>query len=69
MAARKSFLKTADVSAEFEQRLAAAAQMGVTDAQMAEQRVSFAYGNAPAKSKQDKDSVRADSKHNRLTYA
>jgi hypothetical protein len=69
MAARKSFMKTAPEGEALAARLAEAAQRGVTEAQLAEQRVSFAYGNAPVGSSSNKDSVREDSKHNRLIYA
>ncbi len=69
MAARKSFLQVAPVDAEFEEMLKLAAQQGVTEEDLEEQRVSFAYGNAPAESKGTKDSVRASSKQNLLLHA
>jgi hypothetical protein len=69
MAARKSFLQTAPIDADFQQQLEAAAKRGVTEDQLREQRVSFAYGNSPADSKNTKDSVREASKHNLLLTA
>ena len=69
MAERKSFLKTATESDAFARRLAEAAKIGVSEAQLAEQRISFAYGNAPARSSGDKASVREASKHNKLIRA
>jgi hypothetical protein len=38
----------------------------VTEAELQEQRVSFAFGNAPASSRINKDSVRTASTHIRL---
>jgi hypothetical protein len=69
MAARKSFLQVAPVDAEFERMLEQAAHKGVTEEDLQEQRVSFAYGNAPAGSKNTKDSVREASKQNLLMHA
>ena len=69
MAARKSFLQVAPVDAEFEQMLEQAAREGVTEEELREQRVSFAYGNAPAGSTNTKDSVREASKQNLLVHA
>lgn len=69
MAARKSFLRTAPEGEALETLLSEAARQGVTDAQLEEQRVSFAYGNAPVGSSSNKESVREDSKHNRLIHA
>lgn len=69
MAARKSFLKSAPSDEQFDRLLAEAAQAGITEDQLKEQRVSFAYGNAPADSKNSKASVRDASKHNLLVPA
>jgi hypothetical protein len=69
MAARKSFLRTAPQDEQFDRLLADAARAGVTEEQLREQRVSFAYGNAPADSKNSKASVREASKHNLLVPA
>lgn len=69
MAARKSFLRVAPEDKELTELLAAAVKHGVTEEQLSEQRVSFAYGNAPADSAVSKDSVRQASKHNKLMPA
>ncbi len=69
MAARKPFLKLAPQSNEMEAQLKAAAAAGVSDEQLQEQRVSFAYGNARDGSASTKESVREASKHNRLVPA
>jgi len=69
MAARKSFLKVAPESEAFGRRIAEVAKAGVTEAQLDEQRVSFAYGNAPVGSSSSKEAVREDSKHNKLIPA
>jgi hypothetical protein len=67
MAARKSVLKPAPRRPELERRLAASIAAGVTEAQLREQRVSFAYGNAPEGSRITKDSARKASEHLRIT--
>lgn len=69
MAARKSFLRVAPENDELNRLIGEAIKEGVTDDQLAEQRVSFAYGNAPVDSSSNKDAVREDSKHNKLLYA
>jgi len=69
MAARKPFLQTATNGEETERKLKEAVAAGVSDEQLAEQRISFAYGNASAGSVSTKDSVREASKHNRLVPA
>ncbi len=70
MAARKSVLKRAPKRPELEALLADARQKGVTDEQLREQRVSFAYGNAPAGlDRITKDSARSASTRNRLAHA
>lgn len=69
MAARKSFLRVAPENEELNRLVKEAIKKGVTEDQLAEQRVSFAYGNAPADSASNKDAVREDSKHNKLLYA
>ncbi|HEX4199271.1 MAG TPA: hypothetical protein VHZ26_17680 [Caulobacteraceae bacterium] len=69
MATRKSFLRVAPENAELDHLLAAAVKAGVSEEQLAEQRVSFAYGNAPADSDSSKDSVRKASAHNKLIGA
>lgn len=67
MAARKSVLKPAPHRPELERRLAASIEAGVTEAQLREQRVSFAYGNAPEGSRITKDSARKASVHLKIT--
>ena len=47
MAARKSLLHRAPARHELDALLEKARQQGVSDEQLREQRVSFAYGNAP----------------------
>ena len=69
MAIRKSFLKVAPENAELDRLVAEAIKAGVSEEQLAEQRVSFAYGNAPADSDSSKDSVRKASAHNKLIDA
>ena len=66
MAARKSFLGPAPVRPELDRLLELARRLPVTDAQLQEQRVSFAYGNAPADSAITKESVRTASRSIRL---
>jgi hypothetical protein len=67
MAARKSVLKPAPPRPELERLLAASIKAGVTDAQLQEQRVSFAYGNAPEGSRITKDSARKAARSIRIT--
>lgn len=69
MAARKAFLRTAPQDEGFQQLLIESARNGVTEAQLKEQRISFAYGNAPADSTSTKDSVRQASEHQHLVPA
>jgi hypothetical protein len=69
MAIRKSFLRVAPEDKELTELLHAAVKKGVSEEQLSEQRVSFAYGNAPADSAVSKDSVREASKHNKLLTA
>ena len=67
MAARKSFLGPAPDHPELDRLLEATKNMPVTDAQLNEQRVSFAYGNAPIDAELiTKDSVRNASQSNRI---
>jgi len=67
MAARKSVLKPAPRRPELERLLAASIKAGVTDDQLQDQRVSFAYGNAPEGSRITKDSARKAVSHGRIT--
>jgi len=67
MAVRKSFLGPTPEHPELDRLLEATRAVRLTDAQLEEQRVSFAYGNAPASADRiTKDSVRAASKSIRL---
>lgn len=68
MAARKPALKRAPPRPELERLLAASIAAGVTDDELEEQRVSFAYGNAPNDSRITKDSARKASKTIRVTH-
>ena len=70
MVARKSVIKPAPVRPELDALLAKAKAQGVSDEQLKEQRVSFAYGNAPAKADRiTKESARTASSRNRLVSA
>lgn len=67
MSARKQFQSTLKMTADFERLLKEAQDKGVTDEELKEQRVSFAFGNAPQDSKLiTKESVRVTSKSIRL---
>jgi len=48
-------------------RVLASVAKGVSDAELAEQKVSFVYGNAPERSGITKDSARHAAAHSRLT--
>lgn len=67
MAARKQFVKTAESDPELRQLVLATADSEVTEEDLREQRISFAYGNAPVNAERiTKDSVRRASGHIRL---
>ncbi len=66
MAARKSFLGPTPSHPQLEKLLEQALKTKITDVQLQEQRVSFAYGNAPESSRITKDSVRDASKTIRM---
>ena len=67
MAVRKSFLGPKPEHPELDQLLEATRNVHLTDEQLEEQRVSFAYGNAPFDTTLiTKESVRAASKSIRL---
>ena len=67
MADRKQFKNVPTPDPELVRLLAASRTRVVTEAELHEQRVSFAFGNAPAKSELiTKESVRAASMHIRL---
>lgn len=67
MADRKQFQNVPAPDAELLRLLEASKTRHVTEAELREQRVSFAFGNAPISSNRiTKDSVRASSTHIRL---
>lgn len=69
MVARKAVLVPAPPRPELDRLIAASLAAGVTDEQLQEQRVSFAYGNAPEGSRITKDSARKAAKNVRMTEA
>ncbi len=66
MAARQALFKRAPPRPKLEKLLEAARASKISDEELAEQRVSFAYGNAPEGSAITKDSVRSADKRPRL---
>jgi hypothetical protein len=66
MAGRKAFLGVLPSHPDLDRLLEEARQNPVTDEQLQEQRVSFAYGNAPADSGITKESVREASRRIRI---
>lgn len=66
MAARKQFKSALTVSPELKRLLDEAQQRPITEEELREQRVSFAFGNAPPSDLITKDSVRFASEHIRL---
>ena len=66
MADRKQFQNVRDPDPELVRLLDNARSHPVTEEDLQEQRISFAYGNAPASSGITKESVRDASKHIRL---
>lgn len=58
MAARQSIMKPAPKRPELDRLVAESLRAGVTDDLLQEQRISFAYGNAPRGSTITKDSAR-----------
>jgi hypothetical protein len=69
MAARKSFLGPAPQHPELDRLLEATKDIPVTDEQLNEQRVSFAFGNAPVDAELiTKESVRNASQSNRIGH-
>lgn len=69
MAIRKATLRRAPDRPELDRLLKEAKEKGVTDAELQEQRVSFAYGNAPEDSKITKESARSAAQSLRLARA
>ena len=66
MAARKSLLGPPPQHPELERLLERTSVIPVTDDQLQDQRVSFAYGNAPEKSRITKESVLDASRRMRI---
>ncbi len=66
MAERKQFLKSGPADPELVALLNAARDKDITEEELREQRISFAYGNALEADQITKDSVREASKHIRL---
>jgi hypothetical protein len=66
MAARKQFQSRLTVSPELSQLLADARGEEISEDELREQRVSFAFGNAPQSELITKDSVRRSSENIRL---
>jgi len=69
MAARKSVISPAPARPDLDKLLERARTTRVSDAQLLEQRASFAYGNAPEGSRITKESARQASKSVRLLSA
>ena len=69
MAKRKPMMSRAPDRPELDALIEEARRQGVTDEQLAEQRVSFVYGNAPDGSRITKESVSAASHRARLIGA
>jgi hypothetical protein len=64
MADRKPFIGDIKQDEELNKLLESSRKVKLTDEELREQRISFAYGNAPANAKNiTKDSVRKASKH------
>jgi hypothetical protein len=66
VADRKQFQSTLTVSPRLRELMDAARTREVTEDELQEQRVSFAFGNAPDSTLITKESVRRTSKHIRL---
>ena len=66
MAARKQFLRDTRVDPKLAKLLEVAKGRVVTEDELHEQRISFAFGNAPESKFITKDSVRASSRSIRL---
>lgn len=66
MATRKQFQSKLVLTPEMRRLIEEARTKEITEDELREQRVSFAFGNAPRDSKITKDSVRVASKNIRL---
>lgn len=69
MVERKSLGFAPPDRSDEQQRVKASIARGLTEAELAEQKASFVYGNAPAKSGITKDSARHAATHSRLAVA
>jgi hypothetical protein len=69
MAIRKASLRRAPQRPELERLLSEARKRNITDAELQEQRASFAYGNAPENSRITKESARSAARSLRLQRA
>lgn len=69
MAIRKPTMTRAPARPELERLLEMARHQVVTEEELMEQRISFAYGNAPQNSSATKESVRAATRSIRLVHA
>lgn len=69
MAARKPFFGPTPNHPELDRLLEQASKTEITDAQLREQRISFAYGNAPEGARITKESVRQASDSFRIKQA
>jgi hypothetical protein len=67
MAERKSALRRAPQRPELQEKLERAKSVVMTEAQLQEQRASFAYGNAPKGSRITKESAIRATTHIRLS--
>ena len=68
MADRKPILGDLPPRPELDRLFEDAKRTGVSDADLAEQRISFAYGNAPANSEITKELVREASRTVRMVH-
>jgi hypothetical protein len=66
MAARKQFQSSLTVTPALSQLLEEARNRDISEEELREQRISFAFGNAPQSDLITKDSVRRTSQHIRL---
>jgi hypothetical protein len=66
MAERKTSISRAPPRPELDRLLQRSKELGVTEAELEEQRISFAYGNAPKGSRITKASARSASKSLRI---
>jgi hypothetical protein len=65
---RKQFQSTLTVRPELQRKLHDAKTLSVSEEDLQEQRISFAFGNAPASDLITKDSVRIASSHIKLSH-